>query len=432
MLNRWKKSLIALAALALALPVVANAQTARVEGMSIQGDYIKDYTSIYSYPSTVSHVGNLVYGEFGNGNFDGTPVDRGLGAVLGNLWDGRFGTWAIHLRETTSNLGQGDKQSSSDIGALGNDRNVNPYHSFDIMWGKRFGGTSWGLRLNRSFGQTVVTTPTTMTTITLPDSANFGRNIFGISGGVSFEVNPSTTFDGSILYQSRKFERTASPIGAATNSSEDSPTSYLIDARLLWQWQPNVMVVPVFKWYSYDYSAKRTVGAVTTTADATQKGWQLGAAGNWTLNQNDLFVLGLTFGRNSVEQDGPLFGSTVLSPLGTGALGGIDDKKIDESIYPQVFGALETHVNPWLTIRFGASQDVYAKIKTEPRLGTDPKVEQTFSRFNMNLGTGVKVGGLQFDATLSDDFFQQILSRSNSTTSPSGAFFPKVTATYPF
>lgn len=429
MLTRWNKSLIALAALALALPAVANAQTARVEGMSLQGDYIKDYTSIYGYPSTVSHVGNLVYGEFGNDTF-GIPVDRGVGAVLGNLWDGRFGTWAIHLRETTSNLGSGDNQSSSDIGTFGVDRNDNAFHSFDIMWGKRAGGTSWGLRLNRSFGKTEISTPTTMTTLTLPDSSNFGRNIFGISGGVSFEVNPSTQFDGSILYQSRTFERTAEPIGGNTNVSEDSPTSYLLAARLQWQWQPNVMVMPVFKWYSYDYAAKRTVGAATTTADATQKGWQIGAAGNWTLNQNDLFVLGLTFGRNSVEQDGPLFFSTVATPPGFGGLGAIDNKKIDESIYPQVFAALETHVNPWLTIRFGASQDVYAKIKTDPRVGTDPKVDQTFSRFNMNLGTGVKVGGLQFDATLADDFFQQLLSRSDSQTN--AAFFPKVTATYPF
>jgi len=425
MLNRWNKSLIALVALALALPVVANAQTARVEGLSVQGDYIKDYTSIYTYPSTVSHVGNLVYGEFGNGDFFGSPSDRGMGAVLGNLWDGRFGTWAIHLRETTSNLGQGDNQANSDIGALGADANTNDYHSFDIMWGKRTGGTSWGLRLNRSFGQAVVSTPTTMTTLTLPDSANFGRNIFGVAGGVSFEVNPSTTFDGSLLWQSRTFERTASPIGGATNVSEDNPTSYLLAARLMWQWQPNVMVMPVFKWFSYDYSAKRTVGAATTTADATQKGWQIGAAGNWTLNQNDLFVLGVTFGRNTVEQDGWLFNSPTL-------FGVTDPKKIEEAIYPQVFGALETHVNPWLTIRFGASQDVYAKIKAEPRLGTNAKVDQTFSRFNMDLGTGVKVGGLQFDATLADDFFQQILSRSNSTTNPSGAFFPKVTATYPF
>ncbi len=55
-----------LAVLSVALPVVALAQTSRVEGMNIQGDYIKDYTNIYTFPSCLNSVGNLVYGEFGN------------------------------------------------------------------------------------------------------------------------------------------------------------------------------------------------------------------------------------------------------------------------------------------------------------------------------------------------------------------------------
>jgi hypothetical protein len=421
MLNRWHK-LIAVAAFAMALPVVANAQTSRVEGLSVQGDYIKDYTAIYTYPSQISHVGNLVYGEFGSGGTFAAS-DRAVGAVLGNLWEGRYGTWGIHLRSTTPSLGQGDHQSNAGVGDYGTDENTNNFHAFDLMWGKRFGGTSLGFRLNRSVGSAEINTPTTMTNVTLPDSANFGRNIFGFSGGIGFEVNPSTTFEGSFLYQSRTFERTDNPIGGNTNVAEDSPTSYLLAARLMWQWQPNVLVVPVLKYYSYDYSAKRTVGAVTQTTAATQKGWQLGAAGNWTLNQNDLFVLGATFAKNSVEQDGDLFQTTgsLVFPVA-------DAKKIEESIYPQVFAALETHVNPWLTLRFGASQDAYAKIKADPRLGTDAAVQQTFSRFTMNLGAGVKVGGLQFDATMDSDMFNNF-TRLSADNAPA---FPRVTATYSF
>src|SRR5881296_3786800 len=111
--SRWiLRSLALLAVLTLALPVAALAQTSRVEGMSLQGDYIKDYTGIYTYTSGVSNVGNLVYGELGTAT--GTPgalFDRSVGAVLGNLWDGRYGTWAIHLRSQTPQLGQGDAVS---------------------------------------------------------------------------------------------------------------------------------------------------------------------------------------------------------------------------------------------------------------------------------------------------------------------------------
>src|SRR5438093_5632818 len=89
------------AATALAvLPTLALAQTSRVEGMALQGDYIKDYTGIYTYTSGVVNVGNLVYGELGNA-FGSTTFDRSVGAVLQNLFDGKLGTWGIHLREET-------------------------------------------------------------------------------------------------------------------------------------------------------------------------------------------------------------------------------------------------------------------------------------------------------------------------------------------
>src|SRR5437762_12787581 len=105
--SRNVKRIVLGVVLLVALPVVAFAQTSRVEGMSIQGDYIKDYTGIYTYLSQVPNVGNLVYGELGNTQSPPLTFDRSIGAVLGNLRDGRYGTWAIHLREQAPQLGQG-------------------------------------------------------------------------------------------------------------------------------------------------------------------------------------------------------------------------------------------------------------------------------------------------------------------------------------
>src|SRR5215470_19692739 len=121
--------ILVLGALILALPMIANAQTSRVEGMSIQGDYIKDYTGIYTYTSSVTNVGNLVYGELGipvAAGLIGASVDRGMGVVLGNLWDGRYGTWAVHMREFTPQLGQGDQIFATPApGSFGFDPNSN-------------------------------------------------------------------------------------------------------------------------------------------------------------------------------------------------------------------------------------------------------------------------------------------------------------------
>jgi hypothetical protein len=435
MSSRWiLKGVVLAAALAVALPVVASAQTSRLQGMTLQGDYVKDYTSIYTYPSQVSNVGNLFYAEvgntFGGGSFltPGGVSDRSVGGVMGNWWDGRFGTWAFHLRQTTPVLGGGDTNSGAGVG----DPNTNNNEEFDVMWGKKVGGTSVGLRLNRSFFQTETNTPVVKTTLAFDPSGggtaigqNFARNILGLGGGVGFEVSPNTTAEFALLYQTRTWENTTSPIGGATNGSEDSPTTYLLSGRAMWQWQPNVMVTPIFKWYSYDLSRKSVTGATTTTFDNTLKGWQIGVAGNWALGTNDLMVWGIDFISNKIEQIDPLFSFAGVAAVDQ------DSTTVTEKITPRLFAALETHVNPWLTLRFGASKGAYTKLKNEPTRGTADKVETTGATFEMNIGAGVKLGTVQFDAVLANNSYSYANGLLGGAT-PTGGFFPKVTATYAY
>ena len=420
MMNRRNTLLALSAALALALPVVASAQTSRVEGMALQGDYIKDYSSIFTYTSSVANVGNLVYGELGRAPVPiNETADRGVGAVLGNLWDGRLGVWSIHVREQTPELGQGDASSSGATGSNASDPNTNAMESFDVMWAKKFGTKSFGLRLNRSYGKREFTGGANgaigtekfddIAGATATD-ANFHRNVLGIGGGVGFEMSPTTNVETNFLYQSRTFslEDTTGTVLA----EEDSPTTYQFAARAMWQWQPNVMVVPVFKWYSYDLSTK--AGAVVV--QNTLKGWQVGAAGNWALGSNDLFVLGVTFARNTFEVGNQ---ATVFT----------------ETFAPQVFAALETHLNSWLTVRFGANKGAWYtfedKDNTVPNstkiTGNDGTAANTF---NMNLGAGVKFGNLQVDAILNDNFPHNLPHFISGNTT--GNIFPKVTATYPW
>ncbi len=59
MMTRTVRILVG-AALMATLPVVAFASTSRLEGMGLPGDYTKDYTAIYAWPSTIPGVGNLV------------------------------------------------------------------------------------------------------------------------------------------------------------------------------------------------------------------------------------------------------------------------------------------------------------------------------------------------------------------------------------
>ena len=422
MRSRWMTLSIALATvLMLALPVVGFAQTSRVEGMALQGDYIKDYTGIYSYPSNLTGVGNLMYGEFG-ATGGGTPVDRSVGGVMDKLFDGRFGTWGLHLRQFTPQLGQGDAISAPSPGTFtGSDPNFNGNEGFDIMWGRKTGTTSIGLRLNRSFAKFEDQLPGVTTKLEFDPAAatnNLGRNIMGYGAGVSFQMNAQTDVDLSGLLQLRSYENSTTGVN---KNQDNGSTTYQLAARAMMHWKPNVMIVPVVKFSSFDLSEKLDAtpgGGVLTQFDNTLTGWQIGVASDWTMGTNDLVVWGLTFAQNKIDEEEDLFG----------LVGANQHAVITESLMPQLFAALETHVNNWLTLRFGANKGAFQNLKIENKI-TGETTKQALSSFTMNLGAGVKVGSLQFDALVAPNFFQNLGWVGSGVA---GSYFPKVTATYAF
>lgn len=432
MSSRIVKWLLLASVLLIAFPVVAGASTARVAGLGIQGDYIKDYTGVYTYLSNMCCIGNVVYGELGNWNSDSDTDDKAVGAFLSNLWDGKYGAFGIHLREEIRQLGQGD--ANTPIGADGSwDANANTSHSFDIMWGKKFGAMSLGLGLNRAYAR-LEGDPTIydgefgayndikgdVWRTSGPLDLNYHRNVLGFSGGLGYEMSPKFNVEGSILYQSRTFDAKDTTGIEYTN---DGSGAYLVAVRGMWQWQPNVLVVPVVRFYSISSKVKYADPNAETPLTPEEKspisdthsGWQAGFAGNWTLNQNDLFVLGATFGSETDKNKGNN--------------DGLYDNKYEYTFMPIVFAALETHVNSWLTARFGAQQGAFYTDKYTNNL-TKNVTKDHYSWFDMMMGVGVKLGTLQLDATLNPDFVHNgpYLISGESTSE----MFSKVTATYTF
>jgi hypothetical protein len=279
---------------------------------------------------------------------------------------------------------------------------------FDLMWAKKFGTMSLGLRFNRSNFK-VEDNDETYEGYDAHD-----RNIMGFGGGVGFEMSPTAAFELGLLYQNRSFNWEYSDGSVYEN---DGGGSYLASGRMLWQWKPDVMVVPVLRYYSFDMSEKYTPdGGEAEEYEATLKGWQVGVAGNWAINQNDLFVAGVTFAQNKYTDDYELYEYT-------------------ESLMPTMFASLETQVKPWLTLRFGGRKGVFYSTKYED---TDPEVEEPYeqtvnwSPFQFFLGAGVKLGTLQLDGVLAQDFFHNpatYLTQHDYSYTP---LFPKVTATYTF
>lgn len=379
----------------LALPVVANASGARVSGLNVPGDYVKDYTGIYTYVSGVGSVGNLVWAEPGNGG------NNAMGAVLGNLWDGKLGTFGLTMRAAAPSLGQpmfGDPVTTSLIGA--GDFNFNG-EALDLMWGHKMGSGSLGLRVNRSFISNELAAGTA------EGNGQNGRNIWGIGAGFGFAMNSNTDVEISGLFQNRSFKGTN--FNTPDAAEDDGGSTYQIAARAMKKSGSNVVLIPAVKMYSFGRSF---VDAAAVTTDETISGWSFGLAGNWTLGSDDLFILGGNFVGNKFEQ----------------TVGANPTQTVTETFYPNMFMALETHTNSWLTLRFGAQNAVMFSAKQEIGPNTQTVKQHVFS---FSTGATVKAGSLMFDATLTPQFFNNPVSATFNNGLGNNPF-GRVSATYSF
>lgn len=415
-MNHLIKRFILVAAVASMVPAVAFASTARITGLNIPMDYTKDYTGMFTYLSCVNSTGNLVYAE--TGSMDGyyTIGDRAMGAVLPNLFEGRAGVWALHLRQFHPALGQSWWGAPINSGFDSFDPNSSG-ESFDLMWGHKLGTANLGLRLNRTFYSNDNGTTTT------EGFGNNGRNILGFGGGLGFDMNPNTSIEVSAQFQSRTFDN--------GTFSDDGSTGLLLAGRAFSKMGSNMTFVPVVKYWQLDQSVTDGV----TPVEDKLSGWQVGGAGNWAVGSNDLFVLGAQFVGNKEKGD-----------LGTDGFGPINERT--ETLMPSLFMALETHLNSWLTFRAGAQQSAFATYKTKHTGGVTTTSKG--SDFNFAMGTTVKLGNVQFDAVLDPAFlnnpFAQLMGSTNvafdqnyygayGSTRAAGApnygtVFPQVSVTY--
>lgn len=397
-MHKLLSRIFAVVAFVAVLPAVASSSPARVAGLNVPGDYIKDYTGIFSYVSGVSTVGNLVYVEPGNGG------NNAMGAVLGNLWEGRLGTWGVNLRRLQPSLGQA--VAFDPVNNQVSDPNLTG-EAFDVMWGRKMGNGTFGLRINRSFFSDEVSTATG----TVEGGGNGNRNIWGVGAGFGFAMNSNTDVEIGGLFQNRSFKDPAAGVGQP--AEDDGGTTYMLSGRAFMKGGNNLMVVPVAKIYSFDLSSiDGSAPAVTT--DAKLSGWQFGLAGNWTLGSDDLFVLGANFMGDKITQ----------------TVGAAPEQSQSQTYYPNVFMALETHVNSWLTARFGAQNAMMYSLKNE---NLAPNTTETIKDhvFTFNIGASAKVGSLALDAVLTPQFWNNPVGATFNNGLGSNPF-SRVSATYSF
>jgi hypothetical protein len=436
--------------LASTLPGVALASKARVEALGIQPDYVVDRVNVQTYPSALFRHQNIVYAELGvmdqgsdfNDNNQQPALDesdRSVGAYFGNWWEGRIGVFGIEINETATPL----------TPALGGGYwNRNENESINLMWANQWGGTTFGLGINRTFSQITdkwggdddiiqpYTGPNPWPGLPLvPNSReefNFLTgflgadhwNSMGLDVGLSFDwesngYDNTVDLSGEIRQYSYKFQNMT---GAGNLVSEgDASPSFAFNGRAMLQTGDNMTWVPVINFARTDWGWKADSLGVTTTggsASNTVTNINVGIAGEWQLRESDLVVAGIAFQSVAVDfQDINRLDFNMDDPL-----------KYTYTQLPNLFVSYEGNIWNWLTFRAGGSKPVYARISEENPAGE--KFQITDSPFQFALGAGLHLGNFTFDTVVNQDwtFTAGPLSSDDGGHNP----FVRVSADYRF
>jgi hypothetical protein len=349
--------------------------------------------------------------------------DRAMGAILGNLFGGKMGSLGIFINENAAPFSQA-------LGAQYYDRNLN--EAWNVVWGYKFSQLAVGLKFDRSYSSLETTFQDSLgfifkpietltgAGVSLPLTGDNARQLFnqyallfgsgpfntiGFGGGVTwnFEMNGKPSFldlSGELRrYTLEVTNKNADPLG---DTKDNGSMSFAFNARAHLQTSDDFEVVPVFNFYSIDQSLKQTVLVGTAVEDTSAKikstGINLGLAGQWKLRESDWLTMGVAY--QHVKLD------AVDTP---------NDVLVKYTTAPNLFGALESNVFSWLTLRLGASKPIFSKLELEDDAASlvelsgigfpaDTKVEIKDSPFQYSVGLGFHLGHIDVDALMNQDF----------------------------
>ncbi len=424
--------LLALALLLSVLPAAAHASKGRMEAMHLMNQYTMDRLNVQTFPTSLYQNQNLVFGELGmwddgsSSDFDDpeTPsslgnADRSVGLYMGNLWEGRGGVFGIELNENSNPL-------SPTTGADFVNRENN--ESFALFWANQFGGTTFGLEVNRTYSKLEDKTSGAEFSVSPYDAFGLGGaptfapsgsgsntwevfteaaeafsgtgwNSFGGGAGLGFERQTASgnTNLFEISVEARSYTTKSEDVASQQVLENDNGISFAANARAMLQANQTLTWVPYLGFQTTDLSWKFTDGvtpANNVNAENTMTGFEGGIAGNWNLRQNDLLVLGAVFKSTTIEWKDPAF---------------VDTLKYTYTQPVCLFASFEGQVFSWMTWRMGATKPVFASLKIEDPNGVTffgPTDETliTDSPFNFAVGTGFHFGNFTVDTVLNQDW----------------------------
>jgi hypothetical protein len=439
---------LGLVALVALMTGVSQASLSRVEGMDLTvpalSQFTDDYVNIYYYPTSVVRQNNLVMAELGHSpDPDGDigysfPLDQTF-TVIRNF--PRFGAIAFQMKGSALN------ESPTVAGNLNHEQ-------LDAIWGKAFTKLDLAVRLditNSKFDASATNGIVTATSKFLGDdftgsgpfpffgigsdllAGNIEMNTIGITPAIAIHMQNDNRIEGAVTYRRYTLDRTESntTAGFVPESFKDAGNaSYAVIARgVLAQGDKHVWYPAA--WYVSDdlgwaITNAGNVAGANRNADETYKYYGIGISDNMKVNENNLLLWGVMVSQTKHEY------TRGDDNTGAGPADAVKKLVNKESMFPQVFAAIETDATKWLKVRIGATRALVSTKDEETDFGTPAPSFTTKTRgsdFTFNLGTGIRWNNLDIDMTLNQKF---PLTGGYILSGDQASPFTRASATYHF
>ena len=372
----------------------AMATKSRLTAMGGVDNYIEDDYNIFNWPATLPSYANILtielinddyyhwsfapspsQGDYNDAGWYGNSVSAMFGLIKGLGEDNQYGALGLFLMEVAPGL----NPWSDEIEGLWDDAALFSwpvYNKFTLMYGYAMDGLSFGLGFSRSDeGAT-------------EEWEGFDGEIHWayttLSAGVRFDIGDKAYGDVAFDYSMASYTEKPTSWGEI---SEDANSMYGIKARVFYDWNDYLTIIPYFglKMWNFSLQADST-GYFDECYGSKGLSIDFGIGTDWTVNDENTIIV-------AIEP----YSYTKLEPSECEA--GYEIQGTMTTI-PRFLLALESEITDWLTLRTGCIKELNKIEMKSAYEDSEYKMTYTEACFDWFFGFGFDIADFEFDCVV--------------------------------
>ncbi|MDO9067966.1 MAG: autotransporter outer membrane beta-barrel domain-containing protein [Deltaproteobacteria bacterium] len=252
--------------------------------------------------------------------------------------------------------------------------------AFDLIYARRFGDRTAGIRLEHSLGQS------SYSYSNVENQASCA--VTGLTLGLGYEPSDAVRVDAGLSYGKLSFESSYTlSLPDSTESINSKGLGYLaFSGRAFLRLNEEMVLVPLinFSYFDLGYDYAKNYTLVTAGGTNQSTGLFLGCGWQFRPDNRMTLLAGLGYGYQNMKINDSLVYHT--------------RQEKTTSSYPAITAGVEANLTGWLTVRLGAEKRILSQSVAKDFFDNTTLVEKSITQpYELNLGLAVKNRGFTLD-----------------------------------